>query len=112
MTARAFTHPFARRFGIGWNKVAKIPALGDQLQHDTITAKQDALVKEIRGWVDAILDNLALADGGKALGVQRRTSQTACATTLVHCMSGRGFLQNGHAKEDHINDIFLMSWLN
>ena len=106
MTAHAFTHPFARRFGIGWNKVAKIPALGDQLQHDTITAKQDALVKEIRGWVDAILDNLALADG-RGEPSHGRTSQTACATTLVHCMSGRGFLQNGHAKEDSINEMVL-----
>ena len=100
MTARAFTHPFARRFGIGWNKLAKIPPFqADQHKYDTVTALQDAMVQEIRGWVDAILHNLA----------HGRPSQTACATTLVHCMSGRGFLQNGHAKEGNINDIFLIN---
>ena len=111
MTARAFPHPFARRIGIAWNAWAKLRSLHQQ---DRRTLENhDALLVEIRAWVQTILDNLAIArqerqPQGGPRGTAPRPSMTNCATTLVHCMSGRGFLQNGPDKEDSINDMLLI----
>ena len=109
VTARAFPHPFARRLGIPWNKCAKLP---NPYEGEARTiAKHDALVAEVREWVRTIKHNLEIARGerqpqGGPRGRAPVPSKTHCATTLVHCMSGRGFLQNGPAKEDKINDTF------
>ena len=108
VTARAFPHPFARRIGIAWNRWAKVELRN---HHHRTLENHDALLVEIRAWVTTILDNLAIArqerqpQGGDR-GTAPRPSMTNCATTLVHCMSGRGFLQNGPDKEDSINDMF------
>ena len=109
VTARAFPHPFARRIGIAWNRCAKLHSLIHEPQRTL--DNHDAILVEIRAWVTTILDNLAIArqerqpQGGDR-GTAPRPSMTNCATTLVHCMSGRGFLQNGPDKEDSINDMF------
>ena len=107
VTARAFPHPFARRLGVPWNKCARLPNLHEDAQ--SFIEKHDALVAQVRQWVETITNNLAVACGkrqpqGGERGSAPAPFMTHCATTLVHCMSGRGFLQNVPAKEDKIND--------
>ena len=75
--------------------------------------KLEALLQELRKRLQQISHSLEIARGrcqpleGNR-GQAPRATKSHCATTLVHCMSGRGFLQNGPAKEDSINDMLLM----
>ena len=106
VTARAFPHPFARRLGIAWNRWAR--NLHEQDWRTGVNV--DELLAEIKKWAVQIKRNLDIALGERTpqsgkQGQAPPPNKSHCATTLVHCMSGRGFLQNGPAKEDSINDM-------